>query len=163
MPLLSRTPSGPRQPMLNLPPMVQALILTSILVFAITWFLSDDAWTELMMRWAFIPARYGEDPASLDAVLSPFTSLFLHGGFLHLGINMVSLAAFGSGIERYLGSTRMLALYLLCGLAGSAVHLAFHWGSPVPVIGASGAISGLFGGLAWILGRQHGNIIALVL
>jgi membrane associated rhomboid family serine protease len=74
------------------------------------------------------------------------TSMFLHGGFLHLGSNMLFLWIFGDNVEDHLGHLRYFVFYIVCGLAASATHIFFNWGSPVPSVGASGAIAGVLGG-----------------
>lgn len=74
------------------------------------------------------------------------TSMFLHGGFLHIGSNMLFLWIFGDNVEDRLGHLRYLGFYLLCGLSASFVHIYFNWGSIVPSIGASGAIAGILAG-----------------
>ena len=85
--------------------------------------------------------------------LSPLTHMFLHSGWLHIGMNMAMLAAFGTGVEKVYGAQRFLAFYLLCGLCGVAVHLAFYHDSVSPMVGASGAISGLFAAVLIVLQR----------
>ena len=74
------------------------------------------------------------------------TSMFLHGGFLHIASNMLYLWIFGDNVEDRLGHLRYLLFYFLCGFAATAAHLYFNWGSPVPSIGASGAIAGVLAG-----------------
>jgi len=74
------------------------------------------------------------------------TSMFLHGGFLHIGSNMLFLWIFGDNVEDRLGHLKYLAFYLLCGLGASAAHIYFNWGSRVPSVGASGAIAGVLAG-----------------
>jgi membrane associated rhomboid family serine protease len=71
------------------------------------------------------------------------TSMFLHGGFLHIASNMLFLWIFGDNVEDRMGHVRFLAFYLLCGLGASAVHIYFNWGSQIPSVGASGAIAGV--------------------
>jgi membrane associated rhomboid family serine protease len=77
--------------------------------------------------------------------LTPLTSMFLHGSWMHLIFNMLYMWVFGNNIEDSMGSGRFLAFYLLCGLAASAAHVVVGPGSPVPTVGASGAISGVMG------------------
>ena len=77
--------------------------------------------------------------------LTVLTSMFLHGGFLHLAGNMLYLWIFGNNVEDLLGPVRYVVFYLLCGLAAAAAQIAFSIGSPVPMIGASGAIAGVLG------------------
>jgi membrane associated rhomboid family serine protease len=79
----------------------------------------------------------------------------LHGGWLHLVMNMVMLAAFGSPLERTIGRRRMLVLYLLSGVIGAFTHFALFPESTAPVVGASGAISGLFGAVLWLMARPN--------
>ena len=74
------------------------------------------------------------------------TSMFLHGGFLHIGSNMLFLWIFGDNVEDRLGHVRYLLFYLLCGLGASAAHIYFNWGSRIPSVGASGAIAGVLAG-----------------
>ena len=74
------------------------------------------------------------------------TSMFLHGGWLHLGSNMLFLWIFGDNVEDRLGHLRYLLFYFLCGLAASAAQIVFNWGSSTPSVGASGAIAGVLGG-----------------
>ncbi len=73
------------------------------------------------------------------------TSMFLHGGWMHLIGNMWFLWVFGNNIEDSMGHLRFIVFYLLTGLAAALAHLVTAWGSPVPVVGASGAISGVMG------------------
>ncbi len=77
--------------------------------------------------------------------LNLFTSMFLHGGFLHIVGNMLYLWIFGNNVEDVLGHVRFLIFYLLCGLIAGYVHAFFHQTSRIPMIGASGAISGVLG------------------
>ena len=106
------------------------------------WFLS---------RFALIPARYFAPMAYSAADLFlldwlPFVSnMFLHGGWLHLILNMWTLWLFGPIVEDRLGSGRYLAFYLACGLVASVTHAAFNPTSTVPALGASGAIAGVLG------------------
>lgn len=115
------------------------------------------------LRWAaavtfelgFVPARYGAPGGpGWQGLLGPVTHQFLHAGPVHLLVNMVMLAAFGAGVERLLGGRRLLAIYLASGLAGALLHAAIYPGSAVSVVGASGAISGLFGAVLRLMARQ---------
>ena len=78
-------------------------------------------------------------------ILTPITSLFLHGGWMHLLGNMLYFWVFGNNIEDSMGSGRFLIFYLLCGLTASLTHILVSPASPVPTVGASGAISGIMG------------------
>jgi membrane associated rhomboid family serine protease len=98
-----------------------------------------------------VPREYsvGRDLAPLIPV--PFwstllTSMFLHGGWMHLGGNMLYLWIFGDNLEHRMGHAKFLVFYLLCGLAAGLAHIVSNSGSNVPTVGASGAISGILGG-----------------
>jgi len=147
-------PAG-REPMFNLPPMTAALIVTNLAVELVRMLLSEQQDLELIFRFGFVPVLYGH-PGGPDAesLLAPLTYQFLHGGWLHVGLNMVSLAAFGSGVERLFGPYRYLAYYLVCGVIAIAVHYFVFPTSQMPVIGASGAVSGVFGGVLILLWRR---------
>ena len=103
-----------------------------------------------------IPLVFGVTPAVLagSAVLDPqlavvpesvtlLTYMFLHGGWMHLGSNMLFLWTFGDNIEDAMGRARYLLFYLLCGVAGGLVHAAMFPNSDAPLIGASGAVAGI--------------------
>jgi membrane associated rhomboid family serine protease len=78
--------------------------------------------------------------------LTLLTSMFLHGGFLHIGSNMLFLWIFGDNVEDRLGHLRYVLFYMVCGLGASAAQIYFNWGSSVPSVGASGAIAGVLAG-----------------
>lgn len=101
--------------------------------------------------WGFVPARYfalGElHPEDWAGRYLPIlTSMFLHGGWLHLAGNMWFLWIFGDNVEDMLGSIRFVFFYLFCGLAAGFTHFILDPSSSVPTIGASGAIAGVLGG-----------------
>ena len=93
-------------------------------------------------------------------LLSLVTFMFLHGGWLHLLGNMLSLYIFGDNVEDRLGATRYIAFYLLCGLASGLTHLLFNLHSTVPTIGASGAIAGVMG--AYFILYPRARILTLI-
>jgi len=112
---------------------------------------SEGALQSFITAWGGVPKEYttGHDIAPLIPL--PFwstllTSMFLHGGWMHLGGNMLYLWIFGDNLEKVMGAARFAIFYLVCGLAASAAHIAFGAGSAVPAVGASGAISGVLGG-----------------
>jgi len=85
---------------------------------------------------------------SRSSSLSVLTSMFMHGDILHLGFNMLFLWVFGNNVEDRLGRIRFPIFYLVTGLAAAFAHIAVNTGSNVPIVGASGAISGILGGYA---------------
>jgi membrane associated rhomboid family serine protease len=108
--------------------------------------LPDAAADRIVELYGYTPTRYGEG-LSWPALVDPVTYQFLHGGFAHLGANMLGLVAFGAGVEQRLGRWRLLAFYLLCGIIGAFTQFALDPGSDEVVVGASAAISGLFGAI----------------
>jgi membrane associated rhomboid family serine protease len=134
------------------PPVITwMLIATNCLVFLFQDSLSRDELLLFLRQFALIPARYSEAFASGDTDLAAvdivpfFTMMFLHGGWLHLILNMWTLWLFGPAIEDRLGHGRYLVFYLVCGLAASVAHVMFNPTSIVPALGASGAIAGILG------------------
>jgi membrane associated rhomboid family serine protease len=98
---------------------------------------------DFLLTFAVIPARYAVPDVA--AILTVFSSMFLHGGWIHLLGNMWTLWIFGDNVEDRLGRARYLALYLGSGLAAALLHIYTNAGSLVPTIGASGAIAGVMG------------------
>lgn len=93
----------------------------------------------------FVPARLATSATLVHGVLTLFTSLFLHGGLVHLGGNLLYLWIFGDDVEERLGHARYLLAYLIFGAAGSLTHALFFPFSAIPSIGASGSIAGILG------------------
>lgn len=91
----------------------------------------------------------------IDAVTPFFTSMFLHGGWLHLAGNMLYLWIFGDNIEDNLGHGRYLVFYMICGLIAGALHVMIDPLSEIPTVGASGAISGVLGGYLLLFPRAR--------
>jgi membrane associated rhomboid family serine protease len=104
----------------------------------------------------FIPARVSgliEVSGALPAWVTPFSSALVHGGWLHLGVNMLMLVFAGSMVERVVGGSGLLFAYVVGGLVAALAQYLFDPASPYPMIGASGAISALFGLYALFFGR----------
>jgi membrane associated rhomboid family serine protease len=96
-------------------------------------------------------------------VFTPITSMFLHGGWGHLLSNSLFLWVFGNNVEDSMGRVRFLVFYLLCGLAAAAVHVLVNPASPVPTVGASGAISGVLGAYLVLYPRVHVKMLVILL
>jgi membrane associated rhomboid family serine protease len=94
--------------------------------------------------------------------LTPVTSMFLHGSWGHILGNALFFWVFGNNIEDSMGPGRFLAFYLLCGLVAVAVHIGIEPRSPVPTVGASGAISGIMGAYLVLYPRAHVNILIFI-
>ncbi len=146
---MSDRPTPPaRQPILNVPPITKALLIVNVAVHVLRLLLPAHLDDALVSTFAFIPARYTlADGLGWPALVDPITYQFLHANFIHLGVNMLALLAFGSGVERRIGGWRMLVFFLVCGVVSALAHLAAYPSTPEPIVGASGAISGLFGGV----------------
>src|SRR5688572_8271526 len=112
---------------------------------------SEAALQSFIQAWGVVPREYSTMQDLPPSIPLPFwstllTSMFLHGGWMHLGGNMLYLWIFGDNLEKVMGALRFALFYLVCGLAASLAHIAFGAGSNVPAVGASGAISGVLGG-----------------
>jgi membrane associated rhomboid family serine protease len=135
------------------PVVTYILIVLNVLVFLVE-LSSGDAF---VMKWAFVPSRF---LANMSAeFLTLFTSMFMHGGWLHLGGNMLYLWIFGDNVEDRFGHVGFLIFYLLCGLAATAAQLAFSLGSNIPNLGASGAIAGVLGSYILMFPRTRVSVL----
>jgi membrane associated rhomboid family serine protease len=94
--------------------------------------------------------------------LTPITSMFLHGGWGHLLGNALFLWIFGDNVEDSMDRPRFLVFYLICGLAAAAAQIAIHPSSPVPMVGASGAISGVLGGYLRLYPRVRVHVLIVI-
>ncbi|MBI4831333.1 MAG: rhomboid family intramembrane serine protease [Candidatus Lindowbacteria bacterium] len=97
------------------------------------------------LSYALTPRHFVAHPLAPEQYVSMFMSMFLHGGLLHLAGNMLFLWIFGNNVEDYFGHFKFAVFYILCGVAATMAHIFTHPYSPVPTIGASGAISGVLG------------------
>ena len=139
------------EPMFNVPAVVTATLAVLALLHAVReLLLPPRADLELLLRLAFIPARYdptplvhGAYPGGIAADVWTFvTYALLHGSWLHLGLNAVWLLAFGTPVARRFGAARFIGFFCLTAVAGAVAHLLTHAGERAPMIGASAAISG---------------------
>ena len=139
-----------REPIFNIPTAVVLLIGVCVGLHLLRLYgLSPDEDFELIVRAAFIPIRYsGQFGIDVYAFTSPLTYSFLHGSMLHLGVNMIWLAAFGTPLANRLGAPRFLLFWAATAVAAVALHYGLHRLDPTPLIGASGAISGMMGAAA---------------
>jgi len=135
------------QPSYSTPFVTIGLISINVLVFLTQVSMDPFTLNHVLASYGLVPAR-----------LHPFailTSMFLHGGWLHLIGNMWFLWIFGDNVEDILGHGKYLAFYLLCGVAAALVHVAFNLDSRLPTIGASGAIAGVMGAYVVKFPRSH--------
>jgi membrane associated rhomboid family serine protease len=133
------------------PVITWALIAVNCAVFLVEEGLDPVELERFLFRFALVPARayqphlFGDAASAPEVYLTFVTNMFLHGGWLHLILNMWTLWVFGPAVEDRFGPGRYLGFYLACGVLASATHAAFHPTSIVPALGASGAISGVLG------------------
>ena len=153
-------------PRLTFPVMTVLLIIANILVFLYQVSLPLRAAEAFVNLYGMVPARVvlalaGQHHVTFEQAFIPlFTSMFLHGGWLHILGNMWFLWIFGGQVEDRLGHFTYLVFYLICGLGSGVAQLAFSWGSKIPAIGASGAIAGVLG--AYIVFFPSSRILTLV-
>ena len=143
-----------------------ALMGACVLVFLWQFSLPRDAGQAVIYALGLIPARLLEGaqlPASLQVVpayATVFSSMFLHGGWLHLLGNMLYLWIFADNVEDRMGHGRFLGFYFLCGVAAAAAQALPAPGSEIPMVGASGAISGVLG--AYLLMFPRAQVVVLI-
>lgn len=139
--------------MLKLRSATAIIAIITVAVSAIAILGGVDYWAVFA---GFIPARMSgvvELPGALPAWLTPFSSALVHGGWLHLGVNMLMLLFAGSMVERIIGGSGLTFAYVVGGLVAALSQFVVDPGSPTPMIGASGAISALFGLYALFFGQ----------
>jgi membrane associated rhomboid family serine protease len=154
-----------RAPLLNAPPIVLWLIGLLLATHALRVFLPGSLPEDILVEYSLTPARYAAVLAqtthadSVIGVIVPLiTYIFLHADFTHVGVNSLWLLVFGPIVARRLGTLRFLLFFLVCGVAAALVHLTVYWGSPMQVVGASGAVSGLMAaGMRLLYGRLYGG------
>ncbi|MBS0234999.1 MAG: rhomboid family intramembrane serine protease [Proteobacteria bacterium] len=148
-------PIGDDDSQVRISPIVTTgLIVVNILVFLVE-LNGGDA---LVQKWAFVPSRFAEDPASNWPTI--FTAMFMHGGWLHLFGNMLYLYIFGDNVEESFGHVKFLIFYLVAGIAATFAQYALNENSSIPNLGASGAIAGVLG--AYILLFPQARVDVLV-
>jgi membrane associated rhomboid family serine protease len=157
-------PLRDENPSRSAPVVTRVLIGLNTLAFLYELMLGR-ALTPFVLTWAMVPARltlaarYGEESV-LRPGLTIFTSMFLHGGWLHLIGNMWYLWIFGDNVEDRLGRFRYLLFYLAAGVVAALLHYAINPASEAPTVGASGAIAGVLG--AYLAAYPRARVITLV-
>jgi membrane associated rhomboid family serine protease len=152
-------------PRRSVPFVTLLLIAINVFVFVHQISLSPAAADAFIKTYGLIPARIsvalaGRHYTMEQALLPLFTCMFLHGGVLHILGNMWFLWIFGGNVEDRFGSLPYLPFYLVCGIGSGISQVLFSWGSHIPSIGASGAISGVLG--AYIVFFPRSRILTLV-
>jgi membrane associated rhomboid family serine protease len=152
IPLKDKNPTH-RVPVVNI-----ALIVANIAVFLYEVSLGPRI-EQFFLTFGVVPSDIVESFTSgrfrIGAVSTFLTSMFLHGGWLHLAGNMLYLWVFGDNVEDKLGHGRYLVFYVVCGLAASLLHVFIAPSSSMPTVGASGAISGILGAYLFMFPRAR--------
>ncbi len=138
----------------SMPVVTVVLIALNVLLFLVEL----NGGEAFIREWAFIPRRFGADPASDAHTI--ISAMFMHGGWLHLGGNMLYLWIFGDNVEDTFGPFKFLIFYLVCGIAATFAQFAVTPNSSIPNVGASGAIAGVLG--AYLLLFPHARVRVLV-
>jgi membrane associated rhomboid family serine protease len=169
-------------PTQSFPVIAVSLIAINVVVYVYEFFLSfpgatsraamleaERVYEHFVYEFGLVPCRLAQTcPARLSTMLASapppwltvFTSMFLHGGLFHVGGNMLYLWIFGNNVEDAMGRARFLAFYLLCGVAAAAAQYLSDPRSTIPMIGASGAVSGTLG--AYLILYPHARVWTLV-
>ena len=137
-------PLSDHNPRSTVPVVNYLLVAVNVLVFFWELSLGPHIERELLLI-SFVPARFWAAPFYPPNLIRILISMFLHGGWLHLGGNMLYLWIFGDNVEDRLGHFKYVIFYLLCGLAATLTHAIANPDSRLPSIGASGAIAGVLG------------------
>ena len=159
-------PIGDTIPARNPPVGTWLLILANSVVFLFELMMPQPSLEQLFHLFGIVPARYTHPDWALSAGLPlgdywPFlTSMFLHGGWLHIIGNMWTLWIFGDNVEDRMGPVRFVAFYLLCGLVAAVVHCFTNPDSTLPTVGASGAIAGVMGAYFFLF--PYSRVIVMV-
>jgi membrane associated rhomboid family serine protease len=140
------------QPSYSKPAVTVLLITINLLVFLYEFSLDSYSQNAFIATYGLVPEHF-----QYSSIL---TSMFLHGGWMHVLGNMWFLWIFGDNIEDILGHPKFLAFYLLCGVAAALTQVLFNFNSRVPMVGASGAIAGVMG--AYLVKFPHSRIRTLV-
>jgi membrane associated rhomboid family serine protease len=160
-------PISDDNPRIRTPIVTWCLIGTCVLVFLWQVSLGDERGQIAIFQFGMIPARLfgtGElrsDIAAVPAWSTLLTSMFMHGSWLHLGLNMLFLWIFGDNVEDSMGHLRYAIFYLVCGLAAAMTQALIHPDSAIPMVGASGAISGVLG--AYLLLHPYATVRVLII
>jgi membrane associated rhomboid family serine protease len=147
------------------PVVTYALVALNVLAFFLELSKpTEGALQSFVQAWGVVPREYSSGVDLPPTIPLPIwstllTSMFLHGGWLHLGGNMLYLWIFGDNIEKTIGHARFLIFYLICGIVAGLAHILFNAESRVPTVGASGAISGVLGGYMVLFPQNRVRIL----
>jgi membrane associated rhomboid family serine protease len=142
--------------------MTAILIALNILVFVFELALGEAGSEQFILLFALVPQDlFSGQGNGIAPAATLFTSMFLHGGILHVAGNMLYLWIFGNNVEDAMGRLRFILFYALCGLFAASAHAVMNSASPIPMIGASGAVSGVLG--AYLLLYPRARVVTLLI
>jgi len=153
-------PIKDRNPSDLFPVITLALIATNVVVFFYQISQGLDHFEHTIKSLSLIPRQFTARPLAPEQFASVFTSMFMHGGILHLLGNMLFLWIFGNNVEDYFGHIKFAVFYLAAGVAAALTHIYTHPASTIPTIGASGAVSGVLG--AYFLLYPKARVLAAI-
>ncbi len=133
------------------------LILLNGLIFTYEITLNSEGLHRFILNWGLVPFQLASDYAASWVTL--FSSMFIHGSWIHILGNMWTLMIFGDNVEDRMGHGRFLFFYLLCGIGAASMQVLLSSSSHIPLIGASGAIAGVLG--AFLVLYPHARIVSL--
>ncbi|OQY48728.1 MAG: hypothetical protein B6242_01540 [Anaerolineaceae bacterium 4572_78] len=135
------------------------IIVVNIIIFGFEFLMPESELTKFIFTYGFIPLNATQE-GGLNNLFPLFTSMFLHGSWMHLFSNMLALFIFGDNIEDTMGHQGYLTFYVLGGVVAGLSHYWFSPLSAIPVVGASGAISAVLG--AYLILFPHSKILTLI-
>lgn len=152
-------PFRDHNPSHRVPYVAYAMIVINVLVYCAYGFLDDPQVWQVFDDWALVPMEV----MSGEAYHTFITAMFMHGGWMHLGGNMLFLWVFGDNLEDYLGHVGMIVFYLVCGIGASLAQIAVDPVSDIPNVGASGAIAGLMGGYLLLFPKAKVDVLFIII
>ncbi|MGH7394893.1 MAG: rhomboid family intramembrane serine protease [Candidatus Methylomirabilales bacterium] len=151
-------------PARRFPAVTIGLIAANVAVFLYQYLLIPESAQRMIFLYGLIPRELTSgvplDPHRFPAEVTLFTSMFFHGGLFHVGGNMLYLWIFGNNVEDAMGHARFVLFYVLSGLAAAFSQVAAGPNSAIPMVGASGAVSGVLG--AYLLLYPHARVLTLI-
>jgi membrane associated rhomboid family serine protease len=158
-------PIRDENPTRSFPLVTLSLILTNLAIFFYQFTLGSHALELFLAKYALFPSQITTGIAVTPLAIKPFflsifTSMFIHGGIIHIAGNMLYLWIFGNNIEDILGHAKFLLFYLTAGVGGAIAHIISSPYSQIPTIGASGAIAGILG--AYLILFPYARVLTIV-
>jgi membrane associated rhomboid family serine protease len=159
-------PLGDDNSLRRLAPIATILLIAANAIAFFLELAQGDQLQQFLERWSVIPREYSEGRDLPPTIPVPFWTttlfaMFLHGGWMHLGGNMLYLWIFGDNLEDAMGRPRYLLFYLLCGVAATAAQIAVDPRSEIPNLGASGAISGVLAGYLVLFPKRRVRVLLM--